>query len=332
MPTRNTYLSLQTIEPAKPLLNAQIGGSFFNTMKIMYTKSYNTPEQLVDLLISRGLCIDDKEKAKNYLHNIGYFRLTAYCYPLLEEPKTNHKYKTGATFTQILNMYRFDRKLRILVFNEIEKIEVAIRSIIVNNACDYYADTFWITNPDNFKNPLYFSKFISAVEVDIKNSSEDFIHHFVNKYSNPYPPAWVISEIISLGGICHVYKNISDTSLKKKISKKFGLQPKVFESWILTLAGLRNVCCHHGRLWNRTFKLKPIVPKGVEYKWIKESSKIDIQRVYYRLCIIKYLLHVVSPNNTFKRKLIDLVHQYPSIDIKAMKFPVDWQDELLWKN
>lgn len=304
---------------------------FLTMSKIIYSKGYTSPQDLVSLLKSRGLHIEDEAKATDYLHNIGYFRLSAYCHPLLQTPKTDHQYKEGSTFLQVLNLYRFDRKLRLLIFNEIEKIEVAIRSIVVNTACEYYGDIFWMTDASKFYNLKYFSKFTSDIQNDINNSSEDFITHFSAKYSNPFPPAWSIAEILSLGGICHVYKNINDGALKKKIAKKFGLQPKVFESWILTLAGLRNICCHHGRLWNRTLKLKPTIPLSSQFDWLKDSSNIDVQRVYFRLCIIKYLLYSVSPNNSLKNKLLELLKQYPTIDIKAMGFTADWQNEPLWK-
>ena len=101
-------------------------------MKVNYSKKCVLPQDLISLLKNRGLSFSDEQKAINYLTNIGYFRLSAYCYPLLDEPKTNHLYKSGSTFDLIMNMYRFDRKLRLLIFNEIEKIEVAIRSAMNN--------------------------------------------------------------------------------------------------------------------------------------------------------------------------------------------------------
>lgn len=317
---------------------------FITMTKVIYPKSYSSPSDLVELLKSRGLSIEDESKAKSYLKNISYFRLSAYCHPLLEIPKENHQYKKGSTFLQILNLYRFDRKLRLLIFNEIEKIEVAIRSIIVNTACEHFGSVFWMTDANNFGNPYYFTKFIKDIKEDINGSSEDFICHFADKYNNEFPPAWAIAEILSLGGICHVYKNIKDQSLKKKISKEFGLQPAVFESWIMTLSGLRNICCHHGRLWNRTLKLKPIVPYSTKYPWVSdfyksnidslaedELPKVDIQRVYYRLCIIKYFLTSVSPNHTFKEKLLELLKKYPSVDVFAMGFTSNWQNEPIWR-
>ena len=109
-------------------------------MKQLFTKTFYSPQQHIVLLKNRGLLIADEEKAAGYIYNIGYFRLSAYFYPLLKFPKEQHLYKPGATFVQALNMYRFDRKLRLLLFNEIEKIEVAIRSCITNAVSEYFND------------------------------------------------------------------------------------------------------------------------------------------------------------------------------------------------
>jgi abortive infection bacteriophage resistance protein len=89
-----------------------------------YTKTYASPNQLVSLLRSRGLVIGDETRVKNYLKHIGYYRFSAYLYPLLTMPKKTHIFKSGATFDNALDMYRFDRHLRLLMFNQIEKIEV----------------------------------------------------------------------------------------------------------------------------------------------------------------------------------------------------------------
>ena len=92
---------------------------------IPFTKRFESSENLVNLLESRGLQICDRNKAIQYLDNIGYYRLSAYMYPLLKMPKTAHLYKEGSTFEKVMMLYRFDKKLRLLMFNEIEKIEIA---------------------------------------------------------------------------------------------------------------------------------------------------------------------------------------------------------------
>ncbi|MCR5454265.1 MAG: Abi family protein, partial [Bacteroidales bacterium] len=123
-----------------------------------YNKAYQSPSQLVDLLKSRGLQINDSSRAEHYLRRIGYFRFSAYLYPLLTVPKDRHIFKNSATFGQALNMYRFDRQLRLLMFNQIEKIEIAVRSAIVNIASRETNNPFWMTDSIYFYDNNLFLK------------------------------------------------------------------------------------------------------------------------------------------------------------------------------
>jgi len=285
---------------------------------------------MIPLLKKRGLDISGEQRAAGYLANIGYFRLSAYFYPLLKEPKTDHIYKEGATFDMALDMYRFDRKLRILLFNEIEKIEVAIRSAMNNWISDGLNDVFWMTDEKYFKNSVIFSKTMDIIQSEISKTKEEFILHFHNKYINPYPPAWMITEIIPLGALYNIFNNLKSKSLKKKVSNTFGLSLPAFSSWMLILSNLRNLCGHHVRVWNKEISFVASNPLQHTFPWI-DSSNTDLKRIYFRICIIKYLLFTVSPNNTFTRKLKSLLAEYPTIDVKAMGFPANWQTEPLWQ-
>jgi abortive infection bacteriophage resistance protein len=271
----------------------------------------------------------NEEKAIDYLTNIGYFRLSAYFHPLLKEPKEEHRYKDGITFSMALDMYRFDRKLRLLLFNEIEKIEVAIRSALCNIISLELGDVFWMTNPTYFNNEQIFAKTLTLIKSELEKTREEFIIHFREKYSNPYPPSWMIAEIIPLGVLYNLYNNFYRKSLKKKIALHFGTPMPVFASWILLLSNLRNLCGHHARVWNKEILMVSHMLKEPMHPWI--SFQTNMRRVYFRICIIKYLLFTVSPNNTFTQKLKSLLAEYPMIDTRAMGFPDDWQNEPLWQ-
>jgi abortive infection bacteriophage resistance protein len=299
-------------------------------MKVNYSKRCTLPQDLIPLLKSRGLSVPNEQQAISYLTNIGYFRLSAYCHPLLKEPKTAHLYKDGATFDMALDMYRFDRKLRILLFNEMEKIEVAIRSAMNNWISDSLNDVFWMTNAVHFYNPDIFTKTSTLIQSEINKTKEEFIAHFHAAYSNAFPPVWMISEIIPFGILCGIYNNLNSARLKKKVANGFKLSFPVFSSWILTLTNLRNSCAHHSRIWNRDAAVIPAEPKSPAFPWI-DSSTTDMKRIYFRICIIKYLLFTVSPNHTFTQKLKSLLSAYPTIDIRAMGFPAGWENEPLWK-
>ena len=135
----------------------------------------------------------DSASAEHYLMHIGYYRLSAYMYPLLRTPKDLHIYKPNASFDRVMMLYRFDKKLRLLIFNEIEKIEVAIRSAIVNIASEMSSNPFWMTDASNFTDQNKFNRTMSLIDAELRRSREDFIVHFRETYSDPYPPAWILA-------------------------------------------------------------------------------------------------------------------------------------------
>lgn len=220
-----------------------------------YSKSYASPTQLVELLQSRGLNVENCARMEAYLRHIGYYRFSAYLYPLLATPKENHMFKHGATFNQALNMYRFDRHLRQLLFNQIEKIEIAVRSAIVNIASRETGTPFWMTEPACFYDANTFVKTKLLIDAELSKSREDFIEHFRNAYSDTYPPAWMLAEILPLGVLTKIYNNIKSNQIRKKVAQEFSLGVPVFNSWMTIITVARNNCCHHARIWNRTFAL-----------------------------------------------------------------------------
>lgn len=302
---------------------------YYTCMKTSFAKPYSSPGQIVQTLKSRGMLMKDEHRVENYLMNIGYHRLSAYIYPFYKSPKSELVLKEGTTFEQVLTLYRFDKKLRILLFNEIEKIEVAIRSALANIGCQELNDRYWITKPEYFANADKFNQTLVFIEKELASSKEDYIEDFRQNFIETYPPAWMITEVLSFGNLNYIYSNISSNHLMKHIAGYFGLKPQVFTSWLTVLANLRNMCCHHARIWNRDFMLNPAEPRKTSKVWI-DTSKVDKKRIYYRLCMLRYFLSSVSPNNNFNEKLSGLLADFPSIDIAAMGFPVDWKDEDLW--
>ena len=297
--------------------------------RIPFQKSYTNPHDLVALLQSRGLTVSDPNKAERYLEYIGYYRLSAYMYPLLQMPKELHQYKQGASFGQVMTLYRFDKKLRLFIFNEIEKIEVAVRSTIVNTGSELTGNPFWMTDRANFSDRGKFVHTMSLIDAEINRSREDFIVHFKQTYSEAYPPAWILAEVLPFGVMTNIYNNIKVPRIKKSIAQKFGLQVAPFESWLTIVTLTRNSCCHHARVWNKQNTIRPMLPNRMSGAWL--TLPTDSLRIYFNLCIIKYFLNVISPQNNMRDKLLQLLTDYPSIDQAAMGFPHGWLQEPLWK-
>ena len=196
-------------------------------MKTSFAKPYSSPEQIVQVLKSRGMLIKDEHRVENYLMNIGYHRLSAYIYPFYKSPKSELVLKEGTTFEQVLTLYRFDKKLRILLFNEIEKIEVAIRSVLANVGCQELGDKFWITKPEYFANADKFNQTLAIIDKELASSKEDYIEDFRQNFIEDYPPAWMITEVLPFGNLNYIYSNIASNQLIKRIADYFGLKPQV---------------------------------------------------------------------------------------------------------
>ena len=295
-----------------------------------YEKPYTSPAQLAVLLQLRGLHIEDIARTENYLRHIGYYRFSAYLYPLLTTPKKKHVFKPGSTFNQALSMYRFDRKLRLLMFNQIEKIEIAVRSAIVNTASRETNNPFWMTDSTYFYDAKTFLKTKQLIDIELAKSREDFIEHFRHTYTaEPYPPAWMLAEILPLGVLTKIYSNIKSNKIRKKIAQEFSLGVPVFNSWMTIITVARNNCCHHARIWNRTFALQVMTMRRMTLPWI--AIPVNQRKVYFSLCIIKYFLNIISSDNDMKVKIDALLASFPDIDVAAMGFPRDWENEPLWQ-
>ena len=185
-------------------------------------------------------------------------------------------------------LYRFDKKLRLLLFNEIEKVEVAIRSAIVNIATSMIGDPFWMTDGGNFADSNRFARTMSLIDSELRHSREDFIIHFKTTYSNPYPPAWILSEILPFGVITNIYGNIKNKKIKKRISQAFGLQIDPFESWLTIITGQRNSCCHHSRVWNKQYSIRATHSK-------QNDTSMDNPANWYAKNLLHDVCHQVLP-------------------------------------
>ena len=296
--------------------------------KSIYSKTFLSCSAQIALLKSRGLKFSDESKALHLLENISYYRFSGYWYPLLGDKK-NHIFKPYATFEAAFNLYKFDRELRKLISSELEKIEVAVRTKMVQILSQAH-DAFWIEDVSLFISPAVWRLTLDKICEELDRSDEEFVLSFKSKYSNPLPPSFMLLETTSFGILSRLYGNLKSGKTKREIAKKFGLPDIVFASWLHSLVYIRNVCAHHARIWNRPMSIQPLFPKKSSGAWL-QNRQTGINRVFYALSMLIYLLNTVNPNHTFKQKLENLFSKYPNVDKRAMGFPANWHSEPLWK-
>ncbi|MBR2200709.1 MAG: Abi family protein, partial [Bacteroidales bacterium] len=187
---------------------------------------------------------------------------------------------------------------------------------------------FWITDSANFNDQNKFLRTLDLIDAEMNRSREDFIVHFKDTYSDIYPPAWILTELLPFGVVTNIFSNILSIRIKKRIAKKYGLQMSPFESWLTIISLTRNYCCHHARVWNKQNTIRPMLPNHIGGAWI--TLPTDPLRIYFNISIVKYFLNIISPQNDMRDKLMKLLSDFPNIDTAAMGFPVGWQQEPLW--
>lgn len=304
-----------------------------------------THQQQIQLFESRGLSVTDHAQAEQYLKHISYYRLSAYALPFQQ---TKDQFNKGTTFNDLLNLYLFDRELRLVVFDAIERIEIAIRCQIIYQLAHKYG-SHWQDNSSIFVAP-YTNRVGKAVDIFTETQvvikehcsasrPEVFIKHYNTKYTEPAtPPSWMCIELLTVGQLSRLYAGLKNNADKNDIAKHFGLHYTLFESWLHALIYVRNICAHHSRLWNREFGIQPNVPKKdkMPLPWLNAKG-VSNSRCFYFLSVLKYFLQTVNPDGHFKQRLTELIEKHPTVPIQFLGIPttegalIKWEDELLWK-
>ncbi|MBO9728001.1 MAG: Abi family protein [Chitinophaga sp.] len=300
-----------------------------------YTKPSTSIEEQITLLTTRKLVIDDIPKAKYYLNHIGYYRLTGY-WLHYQEDKVNHIFCDNTKFEQIIELYNFDRKLRLILFDAIERIEVSFRSVLINEMCQAYGAS-WYANRNLSFNDKNYEENLGVVMQEFGHAKEDFIgHHERNYGSEEVPPAWKAMQVVSFGTLSKIYSNIdNNVPERKRIANIFGFKggAEWIESFLQVVAVLRNYCAHHSRLCYRRFTSTPKTMGRPAYPWIQPLAApggLLSKQLYYQICVVRYLLFTAYPETDFNEMLRKIVGRFSGVKISQMGFPDEWEKEPLW--
>lgn len=301
----------------------------------MFIKGPTTVPEQIQLLKSRGLTIDDENLALQYLSHVSYYRLGEYWYSL-QSDKENHLFKPQSVFSDVIFLYEFDRELRMLLFDVIERIEISLRTKLIYHLSHEY-DPWWFQNFDLFTDNLALVKTLANIEEEISRSKEKYIKDHFKKHKDDqrFPPAWKTLEQTSFGSLSKLYGNLKNTIKSKDlIAVELGAVNHTYlPSWLQSIAQIRNYCAHHSRLWNKNLPGSPKLLSNPPHDWIIDVPKQhEFPQLYIHLCLMKYLINIIHPINDFTNKLSELLKKYPSVDPNALGMKPNWKEEKLWKN
>ncbi|MFN0033716.1 MAG: Abi family protein [Saprospiraceae bacterium] len=297
-----------------------------------YSKPPLSIADQIAMLEQRGMVFKDKSLAAHHLSHISYYRLRAYTFPYQNNRDAAHPFWRPTPFERILNDYILDRKLRMLIFDALEKIEIALRTQIIYQY-SMAKGAYWYEDVSLFRNTTLFQSDLNHLDKELRRSQEEFIKHYAQKYTSPArPPAWMTLEVSTLGTLSKIYDNLALSAEKKAVARHFGLgHPFVLESWMKMFSHIRNICAHHSRLWNRPITIIPLFPQKPPYAWVSTNMLSEPHKVFAALCCIRYFLNHISPENDLTSKVQELERIFPESNFRSMGVPTNWEKEPLWR-
>ena len=285
--------------------------------------------ELVAIWQARGLIVDDPERAVRLLAHINYYRLAGYLLPF-ETDHATHQVRAGTRLEAVLDLYTFDRELRLMMLDALERIEVSLRTQWAFHIAHKLGPHGYL-DPLNARSTGEFAKHLARLADDVARSKEVFCQHYRGKYSDPdLPPTWMACEVMSLGQLSQWYALLRPMSVRKEIARTYDLDQQVLESALHHLTYVRNLCAHHSRLWNREFVVTWQLPRKGATSLVSALGVPGSRRLYNTLCLTRYLLDIASPGHSWKERIEALMDRHLP-DLAAMGYPEDWRARALWQ-
>ncbi|MCF1450530.1 Abi family protein [Agrobacterium vitis] len=300
------------------------------------------------------MSITDIDKAKACLDRIGYYRLSAYWYPFRKStegtgPDGNpvtivlDDFKDGADFTTAIDLYVFDKKLRLLVIDAVERVEIALRTDIAlllgtkspqAHRLPKFLHGNFARRPKPGSLNTKHHEWLARQDDKFMSSREDFAKHFKERYPGEHPPIWIAVELWDFGLLSNFYGGMDYVDMDK-IARNYGIPNggRVMKSWIHCLNDVRNNCAHHSRLWNKPLVNRPTWPTPGTIAQLVHVDSYATTRLYAALAILNIMLQTVNPTSTWCKRLIEHLHTLPKSpywSLQSMGFPTNWEAQPIW--
>ncbi len=293
----------------------------------MPEKVFKTLDEQLQILRDRGLIIEDDERAKSFLLNNNYYRISGYSLTL----RNHDVFSKSATFQNIIDIYEFDRSLRHLLLQYLDIIEVTFKSIYAYEFCKTYGATGHL-NKYNFTDEKIYNSTLRKVKKQQKNrlNDEAYLKHFVNDLKIDIP-FWAYVDLFTFSNISILY-SISKEDLQNIIARHYRFKSNSANQFLKlamkNMTIIRNLCAHESRLFNRLFEQRPSLSKNdKKLLMLKPNNEPDNSHLYGFILIMRQLL-MPEEFCSLKKALISLCEKYPFVRMDYYGFRADWKEML----
>lgn len=290
---------------------------------------------LVALLSSRDMQIADQSAAQRELARLGYYRLSGFWYPSRKfardahgqkiscphtmKPVRQENFQPGTRFEATVELYRFDKALRLLMLDAIESVEVHLKTVVahelgLNDEMAYTSPAFIEPRWTQVKPGYQLSKWDSWLTRQQKKQDdcdeECFTSHRLKNRSIPF---WVAVEAWDFGTLS-IYFQLLKRKPQTWILARLGLvDVRAFTSWLREINTLRNRCAHHTRIWNQSSSNLIALPAADPYfRGINLNANAQ-KRLYGLITVLWLLLQRIEPGSQWIRAVADLIDSKPAI-------------------
>ncbi|MCF6308621.1 MAG: Abi family protein [Flavobacteriaceae bacterium] len=287
----------------------------------------------ISLLKQRGMLFRNELQASHFLENISYYRLKGYWWDM-QQDRVTHNFAPNTYFESVIERYNFDRHLRLILFDAVERIEIALRTKMIYHLSLSYGAT-WYLDSNLFTDSAKHVENVNHLQREFGYSQEIFIKEHKRKQPHSNAESWKILEVASMGTLSKFYKNLKHQLPEKSIiAKEMGLNlHSELSSWLEAIVYVRNIIAHHSRLWSRNMVKRPIEninnPIGI---WFKNNLlPVQKKKPFLIISIMIYLSNKVTPNHQIKTKILDLINNNPDVPVYKLGFLNNWNLEPLWE-
>ena len=282
--------------------------------------------QQVELLIARGMEIANREEAERWLNNVSFHRMRGYWEPFESTSKSigARTFQDGVTFASVVERYDFDQRLRNLLLDACDHIEVSLRTQWVHNVA-YASEVGRFAHLD--------ARLFTRHHGDNLNKlQQDYEEYSRGKYPYGFAdcPIWAAAEVMSFGQFSRWYED-SQRQIRRAIARHYGIDEKILTSVLRHLVRVRNVCAHHERLWDRDLQSTFKIPRrlGEDRKASRFFNQQGSHKIYNMLVMVAYLMERINPLAGWQQRLTALLDEYDHLPRSSMGMPSDWQAKLL---